>query len=120
MRSRFALRLAPLFALAGCASMITGGPLVTDPNGPIGEIAVANNSRQRIDVVLISRCSASTYGLNRMGRGESIPSGQTKRFPVTPGCYDVAAGVVGYGEVRQRFPTVAANGVVTLNVGGGN
>ncbi len=96
--------------VAGCESMITGGPLIR-PGEPTGVIEVVNNSGRTLTAVLISDCRASTYGLNRLPQGVVIPHGRSYNFPVSAGCWDVMAGYgasTGYAEVRQRI-TVAPN-----------
>lgn len=100
--------------LAGCAGMITGGPLIR-PGEPVGAIAVINRTSHTIGVVSISACSASTYGLNRLPDGVSIPSGRSYQFQVSAGCWDVDAGAFGVGEARQRL-TVSAGGVTRYTV----
>lgn len=107
--ARAALIAGALLLTASCASdLVTGGPLVR-PGEPVGAIDVGNASGGQINVVLISACSASTYGLNRLPSGMAIPSGGTYRFPVSAGCWDVAAGSTGaMVEGRQRL-NVAPN-----------
>lgn len=107
---------AALIATAGCADMITGGDLIR-PGEPTGTIRVTNVSSGAIDVVLISNCSASTYGLNRLPSGMAIPRGGSYDFTVSAGCWDVAAGIVGYGETRRRMQ-IAAGGGFNWSVGG--
>jgi hypothetical protein len=114
-----AVTLAFAAAAAGCAGMITGGPLVSDPNGPTAQITIVNQTPGEINVVLLSRCSASTYGLNRLPKDMAIPAGNRYSFTVSPGCWDVAAGRVGYGDVRERFDTVRAGSTATFTVDGG-
>lgn len=108
---------AALIATSGCASLITGGPLIREGE-PTGAIEIRNVSRSAgIDVVLISDCSASTYGLNRLPSGYSIPPGGSYRFTVSAGCWDVGAGEVltqnswteGYAKV-----TVSPGQVTTI------
>jgi hypothetical protein len=106
---------APVFAasaliLTACESMITGGPLIR-PGEPTGVIEVANQTGGVIDVVLISECGASTYGLNRLPSGASIAPGRSYRFTVSAGCWDVDAGSIGKGEARQRMQVAAGGGV---------
>jgi hypothetical protein len=98
--------------LAGCASMITGGPLIR-PGEPTGTIRVSNASPYLVDVVLISDCSASTYGLNRLPDGMGIPSGRSYDFTVSAGCWDVGAGSVSGGgqQAYQRMNIQAGGGV---------
>lgn len=96
--------------LAGCAGMITGGPLIREGE-PTGIIEVVNGSQRSVDVVLISACSASTYGLNRLPSGTAIPPGRSYRFTVSAGCWDVGAGVVGYGDAFQRMDVRPGGGV---------
>lgn len=80
--------------LGGCASLITGGELIR-PGEPTGYLEVRNVSRTGpIGVVLVSTCSASTYGLNRLPSGYSIPAGGSYTFTVSAGCWDVGAGQV--------------------------
>ncbi len=111
---RTILAAASLAALAACASLVTGGPLVR-PGEATGEIIVINGSRHTVDVVLISDCGASTYGLNRMMDGEKIAQGQQRRFTVSAGCWDVDAGSFSGGEARQRM-TVAIGEATTYTV----
>lgn len=111
-RATLAVSLAAL--LSGCAGMITGGPLIR-PGEPVGAIAVVNRTSHPIGVVAISACSASTYGLNRLPDGVSIPSGRSYQFQVSAGCWDVDAGAFGVGEARQRM-TVDAGRVTAYTV----
>jgi hypothetical protein len=97
--------------VAGCESMITGGPLIR-PGEPTGVIEVVNNSGRALNFVAISNCSASTYGLNRLPNGVVIPHGRSYSFTVSAGCWDIntgaAASATSYADVRQRI-TVAPN-----------
>lgn len=80
--------------LGGCASLITGGDLIR-PGEPTGALVVRNVSPgNSIDAVLVSACSASTYGLNRLPSGYRIPPGGSYTFTVSAGCWDVGAGEV--------------------------
>jgi hypothetical protein len=91
--------------LSACASMITGGPLIR-PGEPTGAIQLQNHSRATVTVVLISACEASTYGLNRLPEGVSIPPGRSFQWTVSAGCWDISAGYAlsnGYAEARERF-----------------
>ncbi len=96
--------------LGGCASMITGGPLIREGE-PTGIIEVVNGSSRNVDVVLISACSASTYGLNRLPDGAAISPGRSYRFTVSAGCWDVGAGVIGFGDAYQRMNVSPGGGV---------
>ncbi len=109
---RFGLAALAALAMAGCASMVTGGPLVRDGE-PTGTIRVSNGSPYMVDVVLISACSASTYGLNRLPSGTAIPSGRSYDFTVSAGCWDVGAGSVSGGgqQAYQRMNIPAGGGV---------
>jgi len=115
MTLRAGLAATLLAGLAACESMITGGPLLR-PGEPTGVIEVVNNSGGVLDVVLISDCNASTYGLNRLPQGQAIPHGGRYRFTVSAGCWDVDAGAIGVGEARQRMD-VAAGGLSRYTVG---
>ncbi len=97
-----ALAVAAALALGGCADMVTGGPLIR-PGEPLAAIRILNVSGDDIDAVLISTCSASTYGLNRLPSGMAIPSGGAYTFTVSAGCWDVAGGTIGYGDGRGRI-----------------
>lgn len=100
-----ALAGAALLLAASCASMVTGGPLVR-PGEPVGAIDVYNGSSAVVTSVLISDCSASTYGLNRLPEGVAIRPGQTHRFTVSAGCWDIMAGYGmsnGYAAARDRI-----------------
>jgi hypothetical protein len=102
---RAALAGVGLMFVASCASMVTGGPLVR-PGEPVGAIDVYNGSSATVTSVLISDCSASTYGLNRMPEGTTIRPGQSYRFTVSTGCWDIMAGYGmsnGYAAARDRI-----------------
>ena len=88
--------------LSGCAGMITGGELIR-PGEPTARIRIENFTSGPVNAVLISACSASTYGLNRLPSGVSIAPGRSYDFTVSAGCWDVAAGTVGVGDARQRM-----------------
>lgn len=90
--------LVLVLTLAGCG--LTGGALVTG-RVPTGTILIENQSSLPIDVVLLSRCRSSTYGLNRIDRSEPIPSGYYRPFTVDAGCWSIAVGRVGYGDTRR-------------------
>lgn len=94
--------LAAAAVLSGCASLITGGELIR-PGEPTGIIQVNNRTSHAMNVVLISSCNASTYGLNRLPSGTAIRSGGSYQFTVSAGCWDVDGGVIGVGEARQRL-----------------
>lgn len=113
---RAAFVVLAIATVSGCAGMITGGPLVR-PGEPTGIIRVSNASRYMVDVVLISACNVSTYGLNRLPSGTGIGPGRSYDFVVSAGCWDVAAGSVSGGgqEARQRMH-IQANGGVNYTV----
>ena len=109
-----ALALACVAVLSACSSLITGGDLIR-PGEATGTIEVINNTGGTLDVVLISECDASTYGLDRMGDTEVIPHGASRAFTVSAGCWDVDAGAFGVGEARQRM-TVAPGGITQYTI----
>ena len=103
------LTAAAGISLSGCESMITGGPLLR-PGEPTGTIIVQNSTSGNIDVVLISECGASTYGLDRLPDDTVIGPGKAYSFTVSAGCWDVDAGAFGKGEARQRMQVAAGGG----------
>ncbi|GAA0620907.1 hypothetical protein GCM10009422_15780 [Brevundimonas kwangchunensis] len=112
------LRAAAAAALlaTGACSLVTGGDLIREGE-PTGYLEIRNVSRSAsIDVVLVSTCSASTYGLNRLPSGHSIPAGGSYRFTVSAGCWDVGAGeVLSQNSWTQGFARVSvAPGQVTV------
>lgn len=111
---RSAVALVCATALTACSSLITGGDLIR-PGEATGTIEVVNNTNYVIDVVLISECDASTYGLDRLGETEVIPIGGSRPFTVSAGCWDVDAGAIAVGEARQRM-TVAPGGITRYTV----
>jgi hypothetical protein len=113
---RMTASAAALLFVAGCSgdAWITGGELIR-PGEPTGTITVINGASRVIDVILISECGASTYGLDRLPDTVALGSGQSYSFTVSAGCWDVDAGSVGYGEARQRL-NVAANGITEYTV----
>ena len=100
-------------ALAGCSS-VTGGPLVR-PGEPTGVLVVHNNTWGNLDAVLISDCSAMSYGFNRLSDGAYIAPGGQVSFTLSAGCWDVGAGEWGGGEAYQRL-TIVPGGVVHLTI----
>lgn len=108
------LPLAVLPLLAACSSMITGGELIR-PGEPTAIIEISNASPEPFHAVLISECGASTYGLNRMATGETIEPGRMRQFTVSAGCWDVAVGTLGKGDVRRRF-TLPPNSIQPYEV----
>ncbi len=96
------LALGAALALGGCADMVTGGPLIR-PGEPLAAIRVINATGDQLHAVLISACSASTYGLNRLPSGMAIPAGGAYAFTVSAGCWDVAGGTIGVGDARGRI-----------------
>jgi hypothetical protein len=108
---RMGVAIAAALLLSACASMVTGGPLIR-PGEPTGVIQVANAAGYPVNVVLISACNVSTYGLNRLPSGTAIMPGQAYSFEVSAGCWDVAAGSTNAGtEARQRMQIQAGGGV---------
>lgn len=113
---RGAMALACAIALSACASMVTGGPLIREGE-PTGTIRVSNASGVMVDVVLISACSASTYGLNRLPDNTGIPPGRSYDFTVSAGCWDVGAGSVsGGGQQAYQRMNIAPGGGVNYTV----
>jgi hypothetical protein len=108
---RFGLAAVAALAVTGCAGMITGGPLIREGE-PTGVIVVQNGSGMMVDVVLISACNVSTYGLNRLPSGQAIAPGGAYQFTVSAGCWDVSAGSIsGMSEARQRMTIQPGGGV---------
>jgi len=112
LRSPAAFFLLAL-SFGGCASLITGGPLIRD-NGPRGQIVIMNRSSTAVKSVLISHCSASSYGLNRLSKDAKISAGQSMSFTVSAGCWDVMAGNSN-GAPRRRL-NVAADGQAVYTI----
>jgi hypothetical protein len=102
--------VAAIVATSGCASLITGGDLIR-PGEPTGTIRITNLSSGAINVVLISDCNVGSYGLNRLPSGMAIPRGGSYDFTVSAGCWDAAAGIIGYGETRRRMQIAPGGGV---------
>lgn len=94
-------------ALAGCASLITGGDLIRE-GIPTGTLVFENTSSQPIDTILISTCEAASYGLDRLPEGVTVYQGQRFEWTVSAGCYDVMAGAVGVGSTSGHRITVPA------------
>jgi hypothetical protein len=100
--------------LASCESMITGGPLLR-PGEPVGVLELVNVSRSSVTAIAISDCSASTYGLNRLPSGMTIPPGRSYSFQVSAGCWDIFAthSNAASGRLRTR---VGPNGRTRVNM----
>lgn len=113
---RGGLTVACVAVLSACSSLIAGGELIRTGEST-GVIQVVNDTSGVLDVVLISDCGASTYGLNRLPTGAAISPGSSYDFTVSAGCWDVDAGAIGVGEARQRM-TVDAGGISRYTVTG--
>jgi hypothetical protein len=96
---RLAVLAVAALACAG-SSWAAGGPLIRDPNGPIGTLVVVNQSGQTVTSVLLSDCDSSTYGLNRLPEGTRLESGQEVEFRVSAGCWSLLVGNGG-AELRN-------------------
>lgn len=120
---RRALMAAALLGLAatttGCESLITGGDLIRE-GLPMSRFTFENRSSQPFDVILISTCEASSYGLNRLPSGVVIRQGQSYTWDVSAGCYDVAAGAIGVGDTRKRINIPAGRTLTLFYDGGAN
>lgn len=112
-RLRGVLIGAALLAAAGCESLVTGGPLIREGE-PTGIIRVENGSSNVITAILISECAASTYGLNRLPQGVTVPPGRHHDFTVSAGCWDVKAG---WGVSQSEY--AAATERMQIQAGGG-
>ncbi|HEV2081001.1 MAG TPA: hypothetical protein VGR32_00965 [Brevundimonas sp.] len=99
--------MAGAAALAGCASLITGGDLIRE-GVPTGTLVFENTSPQPIDTILISTCEAASYGLDRLPEGVTVYPGQRHEWTVSAGCYDVMAGAVGVGSTPGERINVPA------------
>lgn len=100
--------------LASCESMVTGGPLLR-PGEPVGVLELVNVSRSNVTAVAISDCRASTYGLNRLPSGVSIPPGRSYSFRVSAGCWDIYATHANAASGRLRTQ-VGPNGRTRVNM----
>lgn len=107
MKKAALMMMTAAAALAGCASLVTGGDLVREGEPP-GTLVFENTSSQPIDTILISTCSAASYGLDRLPNGVTVYPGQSYEWTVSGGCYDVMAGAVGVGSTSGERITVPA------------
>lgn len=119
---RSILRLAAALSLtgltAGCLSGMMGGELVR-PGEPVGAIVVYNGSGATLQAVTISQCEAMSHGFNRLPDGTALYPGDSYRFTVSSGCYDVQAGHgtgTGYAVADFNDIWVPAGGAYTLTV----
>ncbi|MBJ3785106.1 hypothetical protein [Devosia sediminis] len=107
-----AMALATM-TLAGCDTL-TGGDLVR-PGTTTGTLTIVNATYGNLDAIVMSECSAMSYGFNRLETGDYIPQGGARSFTVSAGCWDVGggewAGVEGYKRVQ-----VPAYGSMTLTI----
>lgn len=110
---------AAALTAAGCASLITGGDLIREGE-PTVSFTFENVSNQPIDTVLISTCDASSYGLDRLPDGVVVGPGQSYRWTISAGCYDVMAGAVGYGSTPGKRIRVPAGRPTVLTYDGRN
>jgi hypothetical protein len=105
-----AAALSGLLLLSGCASYIQGGDLVR-PGEPTGTLRIVNDGGLPISVVLISACSHSTYGLNRLPDDYQIEIGKSHDFTLSAGCWDVSAGTptgaMAWVEGRKKITIYA-------------
>ncbi|MCW3848831.1 hypothetical protein OF829_16460 [Sphingomonas sp. LB-2] len=94
LRPSAAALVAASIALSSCAS-VTGGALIRKGEQP-ATLVIRNTSGVGIDVVTLSRCSALSYGLNRLGGSQSeIPNNSSMSFTIGAGCWDLMVGRTG-------------------------
>jgi hypothetical protein len=102
--------------LAGCLSLMTGGPLIR-PGEPTGTLIIRNGTASTwVDAVLIAECSESSYGLNRLPSGVRIPPGGSYKFRLSAGCWDVKVGAVDEGKETTQRITIRAGGILEYTV----
>lgn len=104
-----------VLTLGGCDTL-TGGPLQR-PGEATGTLIVHNATNGNLDAVVISDCSAMSYGFNRLADGSYIAPGGEATFTLSAGCWDVGGGEWGGGEAYKRL-TVGAGAVVRLSIQG--
>jgi hypothetical protein len=95
------LAAVAVLTLAGCDT-ITGGPL-TSPGQPTATLVIINGSDADLDAVVISECSAMSYGFNRLSDTDYIAPGEARSFTLSAGCWDVGSGQFGGGEAYERM-----------------
>ncbi|MDF7774029.1 hypothetical protein P1X14_02115 [Sphingomonas sp. AOB5] len=100
LRLSFLAALSGAAALTGCATL-TGGDLVRQGEAS-GWLIVQNQSGVGIDVVTLSRCSAMSHGLNRLGNQQVIYNNSSMRFPLGAGCWDIMVGRSGTCNVQSN------------------
>jgi len=104
--------------LAGCGLGLDGGELVR-AGAPTGQINVINASTSTLTAITVSPCDAMSHGFNRLPSGTQIAPGQSYRFTVSAGCYDVQAGYgwgTGYALADFNNFYVPAGGVRNLTI----
>jgi len=101
------------FALLGAC---TAGPLVEEGE-PTGYLRLVNNMGAPITVVLLSRCEASTHGLNRLNT--PIASGKSFTFELGAGCWDIRADtdITGDYTYQRARIKIEAGGMLNLTSG---
>jgi len=87
--------------LAGCDTL-TGGDLVR-PGEPTATLIIINDTYGYLDAIVISDCSAMSYGFNRLGQDDSIPPGGSRSFELSAGCWDVGGGEFAGVEAYERM-----------------
>ena len=112
----FTLLIATL-SLSACSGL-TGGQLIREGE-PVGALRVVNQSSATITVITVSTRNAASHGFNRLPKGVTLAPGQSYRFTVSNGNYDVQAGygyATGYSVADFKNIHVPAGNTRILNV----
>lgn len=85
--ARILLLATSVLTFAACSDDSGTGPDAA-PN-PV--VLMKNEANVPITMVHIAKCSDDVWGENRLTGGQTIATGATRAFGITPGCWDVRA-----------------------------
>ena len=115
--------LLPLLVLVGVLSfqgcMMGNAARNTYGNSNAGgasAVMLVNQTNQSINYVYVSSCSSNSWGQDQLGASEVVPSGSSRSFTMTPGCWDLKATLADGREVEERQVYVSAGAARTWTV----
>lgn len=109
-----AIRVAALvsaLSLGACGTL--SNPELVRPGTVVNAIEVRNAADRPLTDLRIGICGQTfgfgpDYGYDRL-EGDHVPAGGSRRFPASPGCYNVSAMIGGslFSSGQERFGVVS-------------
>ena len=106
---RLAVLSVALLSVSGCDIIPRPAPVYqTTGGGMSASLNVINRASNSLHYFYASSCSDGRWGPDQLGT-ETIPSGTSHAFSMTPGCWDLRATFADGQEVERRGVQLASN-----------